>query len=140
MIEHQDGHADRPADDDVNQIHQQDGDRSLHENGFDEEIRVAGLESLITQVWELLRHRNGDAGKDAALQYLDGVILQCPKRPDEQQGRHHDRRQGDDGDGLESERERVDEFLNGERNDQREEPDGDRVGEDEAEDAPFQTE
>ena len=65
--------------------------------------------------------------------------MEGPEGADEEQARHHDRGQCDNGDGLEREGERVDEFLNCERNDQREKPDGDGIGNDETEDAPFQT-
>ncbi len=82
VIKYQDGHADRSADDDVDQIHQQDRDRPLHENGFDEEICKARFKALVAQVRELLSHGNGDPGENATLQHFDRVILQGPEGAD----------------------------------------------------------
>ena len=118
-------------------IHQQDRDGPLHQDSFHEDISVTGFEPLISQMRELLGHRNGDAGEQSPFQHFDSVILQRAERADEQQGCDHDHREGHDGDGLEGERKRIDKFLNGERNDQRKQPDGDGIGKDEAQDPPF---
>ena len=88
---------------------------------------------------QLLSHAESDASEDPSLQHIDGVELQGAKRSDKHEAGHHDCREGYNGDGLNGKGKGIDEFLNGERHDEREEPDGERIGENQGEDSPLQT-
>ena len=85
----------------------------------------------------LLCHPDGNTGEEPPFQDFDCIILQRAERAHEQQGSDHHAGQRDDGHGLDGKGESVGQFLDGERNDQREQADRQRVGNHERQQAPL---
>lgn len=76
---------------------------------------------------QLLSHGKGRPHKETTLQYLDRIMLQCFEQPHKCQHDDHDHGQCHNHDRLDREGKRIDQFLNGQRDDQREKSDHERI-------------
>jgi len=127
MIEDQNRHPDEAADDHMDQIHKEDRQGTLHERRFHEVIRHLGPESLQSKMRKLLSHGERCPDKQPTLQYLDRIMLQRFEQPHKCQHDDHNDRQRGNHDWLDRKRERIDQFLDGQGNDEREKSDHERI-------------
>ena len=87
-----------------------------------------------------LGHREGGPDKQSTLEHFDRIVLQRSEHPDDREYDDHDNGQRGDHDRLNRKGERIDQFLNGQRDDQREEPNCEGIGDDESQNSTFEEE
>ncbi len=137
MIKDEDRHARQARHQHVDHVDKNHNDGPRQQLGLHETGRVTGRKGLLPDARQMLRHRQRDAYIEPLKERFRRAGLEHPEEADRQQADEHDQRERDDHDGLDCVGKGVGEFLNGKRNNQREEPDRDGVRDEDDEDLGF---
>lgn len=138
MIHDQDQHAGHAGHRHVDQIHQHDRHRAWQEFSFAEIVCVARNKQFLPDARQMFRHGNGDASIEPLKERFHCTRLEHPEKSDEHQPHENGQGEGDNHDRLDRVCKGVDEFLDGQGDNQGKETDRNGIGENDGQDAPFE--